>query len=112
MSRRIEKVSKAIQKTFGRIIQTEVDLPANVLVTVSDVTASQDLRSATVWISVLPPDKSDQIITLLNQQIYSLQGLINRQLSINPSPRIKLRVDHGFQHADNIARTLAQLNKP
>lgn len=111
MSRRIEKVNKNIKKIFAQILQAESDLPANVLVTVSDVETSRNLQSATVWLSVLPASQEDQILATINQQIYHLQGLLNQQLTINPLPRIKLRLDHGFQHADNIARALADVNK-
>ncbi|MFH1353845.1 MAG: ribosome-binding factor A [bacterium] len=109
MSRRIDRVNKHIQRTFGEILQTEADLPKEVLVTVSGVETTHNLRSATVWLSVLPGEAAEITLQGLKKQMYELQGSLNRQLKLKILPRIYLKIDKGAAYAEKINRELNNL---
>ena len=109
MSRRIDRVNKHIQRTFGEILQTEADLPGDALVTVSGVETTHNLQSATVWLSVLPSDRAEVVVKSLKKQLYELQGSLNRQLKLKILPRIYLKIDKGAEYAEEIDRKLNKL---
>ncbi len=94
MSRRIEKVNKNIMRIFGEILQKEADLPEDVMVTVTKVDTTHNLRSTKIWLSVWPKEKTGKVLGLLQKQLYELQGLLNRQLNTNPLPRVQLKNDN------------------
>ena len=104
------KVNSHIKRVFSDILQKEADLPNDVLVTVSAVETTRNLRAADVWISVLPANKARQVLKKLKPQMYHLQGVLNRELDMRPLPRIKFRIDHGAEYSDKIERKLANLN--
>ncbi len=106
MSRRTDQLNEHIKRTFSKIIQKEAELPRDVMVTVTDVETAPSLQSATVWISVLPHKRSQEIIRGLKRQMYELQGLFNKQLKLKTLPYLNIKVDHGQQHAENIERQL------
>jgi ribosome-binding factor A len=110
MSHRLAKVNKHIQRLFGEILQTEVDLPPDVLVTVTRVDVTRNLASAEIFLSVYPLDQVETILTLLRSQIYELQGALNRRLDARPLPRIRLTPDYGPAHADTIDQAFKRLN--
>ncbi len=109
-NRRLQKVNKHIQRTFGEILQTEADLPADVLVTITRVDTTANLKSSWVWLSVFPLDQGDAILERLKPQMYDLQGALNRALDVRPLPRLRLRIDYGAQNAENVERALDSLN--
>jgi ribosome-binding factor A len=104
------KVNSRLKRVFGEIIIREADLPIDSLVTISEVDTARNLRSAIVWISVLPLDQASKTVKKLKSQMYHLQGLVNKELNMRPLPRITLRIDHGAEHSDKIERKLADLN--
>lgn len=109
MSERIRKVNKHLQRTFGEILQREADVPPDVLVTISHVDTTPNLKSADVWLYINPIERASEIIDRLTPQLYDLQGALNRVLDFRPLPRLRLRIDYGAQHAENIERTIADL---
>lgn len=109
MSRRTEKINKHIQRTLGEILQQEAEVPANVLVTISRVETTADLTSANVWLYINPIEQATKVLAALKAQLYQLQGSLNRKLILKPLPRIRLEVDYGAQHAEQIERRLNQL---
>jgi len=89
MSKRIERVNSLIQKELGQIILREVELPENVLVTLTRVESSIDLSAAKVYVAVLPSDKVEWVLGILNKMVYFLQQLLNKRLKTRPIPRIR-----------------------
>lgn len=109
-SHRMDQVNANIKKMFGEILLTEADLPEGVLVTVTDVDTTPNLRSAQVWLSIWPAGRAVEIIKKIKPQMYDLQGSLNRALNMHPLPRIKLLIDHGAEHAEKIQRKLDELS--
>lgn len=106
----MEQVNANIKRMFGEILQIEADLPEDVIVTVTEVETTPNLRSAQVWLSIWPTDKGEDVIRRLKPQMYELQGALNRRLNMHPLPRIKLIIDHGAEHAEKIQRRLDELS--
>jgi ribosome-binding factor A len=109
MSERIVKINKHLQKVFGEILHEQADRPADVMVTISKVETAPNLKSATVWLYVFPIEQGEAVLTHLKNQMYDLQGAMNRELDMRPLPRLMLRLDHGAQHAESIEKKLASL---
>lgn len=109
MSRRIEKINKHIQRTLGEILQREADLPRDVMVTILRVDTTANLRSTTIYLSVLPEDRGEEIYGTIKSQLYDLQGSLNRAIDIRPLPRIRLVIDYGSAHSAKIDRIVRDL---
>lgn len=105
MTKRIEKVSSLLQKEIGSALLA-LDLPA--LVTVSRVETSPDLQLAKAWITVFPSDKPtiQQVLGLIRQSVYQIQGALNRALSMKSVPKVRFYVDHSEEYASRINQIL------
>lgn len=101
MSRRTEKVSSLIQKEVGPML-VEMELPG--LVTISKVETSDDLNHAKIWITVMPAGVKQEaaVMDLIHNNLYRMQGALNRKLKMRAVPRIAFTIDHSEEYADHI----------
>lgn len=111
MSRRLEKVNRHIQRTLADILLHEADIPTDVLVTISRVDTTPNLKSSSVWLYIQPLEQGEKTLELLKGQLYELQGALNRSLKMRPLPRISFYIDHGSEHAQRIEEKLAEIQQ-
>jgi len=102
MSQRISKVNKLIKQEVGKIILIEADFPRDIILTITKVETSADLRYADVFVSVLPVDKEAEIMELLKEEIYFIQQKLNQKLYMKPLPRIKFVIDKSGEDVSRI----------
>jgi len=106
---RIDRINELIKETLAKVIFEEVDLPSGVFATVMKVDTSRDLRYAKVFLSVFPEKRFGEIFRLLEKKIYSLQGILNKKLSMKPLPRIEFVADKTEVEADKIEKILKNI---
>ncbi len=111
MPKRLQRVNQLIKKEISKILLREVDFPADVLITVTRVESSTDLKQAKVYISCLPEEKTSKIFQILNQQIYELQQKLNQRLQMRPTPRIKFIEEKETKEAGRIEEILEKIKK-
>ncbi len=101
MSIRTEKVASVVQKILGEEM-LELELPY--LTTISKVEVAPDLKHARIWITVMPAGEQNEkkILKILDENLYDLQGGINRQLEMKMIPRIKFHIDHSEEFSAHI----------
>lgn len=93
MTKRTEQVSSLLKNIIGEVINREVEFPDGVLATISRVEVPTDLKTAKVYVSILPFDRSASAIKRLKQQAGHLQREVNKQLTMKFSPRIEFLID-------------------
>lgn len=110
MSNRIEKVNSLLAQEISNIIVRDFDFQG-ALVTLTHVDATANLIEAKGYISVLPEDKIDHVLKLLNGGVYDIQQKINKKLNMRPIPRIKFVEDRVTAEAAKIEALLHTLKK-
>lgn len=106
---RVEKVNSLIKKELGKIILKEIDLPPEILLTITRVEASSNLFQAKVFVSVMPEEKTEEIFKILNQNIFSLQQRLNKKLKMRPVPKISFVKEKRTVEAGRIEEILEKL---
>lgn len=109
MSRRTEKVASLLQQEVGAyIIKTE--LPA--LTTISKVEVTPDLKWGKIWITVMGDEKAQkEVMNILHEEMFDLQGEINRAMEMKIVPRVKFVIDHGEEYASKINELLRKAHE-
>ena len=110
MSSRIEKVNSLLQHEIGKIIARDFNFP-EALVTLTHVDTSANLIETRGYISVLPEEKTDAIVTVLNKGVYDVQQKINKMVNMRPVPKIKFVRDKEILEAAKIEAILEELKK-
>ncbi len=108
---RISRVNQLIKKELSQILLKEVDFPRDVLVTVTRVESSANLYQAKVYISVMPEEKSADVLGLLRELIYSLQQELNKRLKMRPIPRIQFVREKKTAEAGKIEELLEKIHQ-
>ncbi|MDD3292775.1 MAG: 30S ribosome-binding factor RbfA [Candidatus Pacebacteria bacterium] len=108
---RIEKVNAFIKKELGSIILKEVDIFPDILLTITRVESSSNLIEAKVYLSILPEEKTEEVINLLKRKIYFIQQMLNKKLQIRPVPKIVFIKESRTAEASRIEELLREIDK-
>jgi ribosome-binding factor A len=108
MSHRVEKVNSLLVQEISAILLREIEFPLGVLVTIIKAKATDDLKEAKIFISVLPFEKSGQVLDILRSNIYHLQQLLNKKLRMKPVPKMFFKIDASEEEAEKVERALLE----
>ncbi|MBX4186766.1 MAG: ribosome-binding factor A [Candidatus Doudnabacteria bacterium] len=109
MSRRTEKVASLLQQETGAYLM-KMELPA--LTTISKVEVTPDLKWGKIWITVMGDEKQQKaVLNCLHEELFELQGELNRTLEMKIVPRVKFVIDHGEEYASKINELLRKANE-
>jgi len=108
MSDRIDKVNELVRQEVGKIILKEVDIPSNVLLTITKAVTLPNLKESTIYISVLPKNKDRDILKELELGVYNIQKSLNRKLHMKPVPKLKFKIDKQANAEQKVYELLAK----
>jgi len=111
MSNRLEKVNSLLEKEISKIILRDFNFQ-EALVTITHIDATANLIEARAFVSVLPEEKTDKIISILNKGVYSIQQKINKLLNMRPIPKIIFVKDEKIREAARIEELLEKIKIP
>jgi len=106
---RAERVSSLIREKLSWIIVKEVEVPG-ALITITDVDIDKKLGRAIVKFSVLPSEKTPEVLKVLSERAGRFRFMLLRQINIKPMPRIIFEIDRGPEKAANIEKKLLEDN--
>lgn len=109
MSNRIQRVNALIARELSQILLAEVDFPKGVLVTITQVETSANLKEVKVYVSVMPNSKASRISEILNKIIYGIQQSLNKRLIMRPIPRIRFEIEQKTEEAARIEELLEKV---
>ncbi len=108
MPYRIQKVNQLIKKEVNKFILQEIDF-AEIIVTITDVDTSPDLSQAKIRMTVLPIEKSELALEIINRNIFQMQKFLNKELTMRKVPRIKFEIDQTEIKAQRVEEILEKL---
>jgi ribosome-binding factor A len=106
--RRFMRVGDSLQQIIAEAIERKVDNPKLGFVTITKVDAAPDLRTATVYVSVLGggPTAGRDSVSALKGATRVLQREIAKQLRMKWTPRLSFVADDTPARADHITRMI------
>jgi len=108
-SRRILQINGLIRKHLGEIIAREVDFKSGVIVTISKVETTPDLRGVRVSVSVFPEIEEEYVMKTFRHEIGTIERKLHGFLHMKPLPRISFAFDPTESKADEIEHLLKTL---
>lgn len=105
MGERLEKVNATLLSILGTTLRGSWTIP-EALATVTTVRVAPDLRTAVVWVSLLPHDTGlwPEVVSKLPE----LQRAAAHRLQTKHTPKLSLKQDTGGVHAQHIDRLLRE----
>lgn len=113
MSLRTEQFEKLIVRDLSEFFNREVEFPLECLVTVTQAKVSDDLKYATVWLSVLPEKFTGQVLKIATHAAREFEKKLFRKMSTKFTPKITFKIDTGEQRAAVVEELINQAkNEP
>lgn len=111
MSHRLEKVNELIKQELGQILLREEDFGQGVLVTILKVDTAQDLKTASVILSIFPSNKRQQVMKKISAHVGSLHHSLLKKLKMHPVPRLHFVLNEDEEESQKIEGILRDLKK-
>lgn len=111
-SLRIQRVRELLKREIGEAIRREFPVADAGLISVNDVDVAGDLRSATVFISILgSAGQQRRGFQLLTEHRIRLQGLLGRSVVLKYTPTLKFVFDDSIVRGNRVLQILDELEK-
>jgi len=110
MSQRIKRVNELLKHEISQLLLREVDF-CDVLVTITEVDTSPDLKHSKIKISALPQEKNELALEIVNKNIFHIQQKLNKKLYMKPIPKIRFEIDKIEIKAQRIEELLSKNKK-
>ena len=111
-SLRIQRVRELLKREIGEAVRREFHVSEAGLITVNDVDLAGDLKSATVFISILGnPDQQKRGFQLLNEHRVRIQGFIGRAVVLKYTPKLKFAFDDSIVRGNRVLQIIEELEK-
>ena len=109
---RHERVRELLKREIGEAIRREFDVSHTGLITVNDVDPAGDLKSATVYISILGnADQQKRGLQILGEHRIRIQSLVARAVVLKYTPLLKFVVDDSIVRGNKVLRIIEELEK-
>ena len=106
--KRQAKIARLLQRELSEIFRRQTADMGNVIVSVSAVRVTPDLSIAKVYLSIFPPEKSNEILENIKRQSktcrYELAQAVKQTL--RKCPDLQFYLDDSLDYAENIDRLL------
>lgn len=111
-SLRLQRVRELLKREIGEVIRREFQVSDAGLITVNDVDVAGDLKSATVFISILGnADQQKRGFQLLNDHRIRIQGLVGKAVVLKYTPMLKFVFDDSIVRGNRVLQIIEELEK-
>ncbi|MBU1146702.1 ribosome-binding factor A [Patescibacteria group bacterium] len=111
MSQRTEQFEELIIRELSEFFSREVEFPLECLVTLTRVKVSDDLKYATVWLSVLPEKFTGTCLTISGRAVREFQKKLFRKMHTKFIPKINFKVDITEKKAEVVENLINQVKE-
>jgi ribosome-binding factor A len=111
-SLRIQRVQELLKRAIGEAIRQELPVAEAGLVTVNDVEVAGDLKSATVFTSILGnADQQKRGFALLESHRLRIQDIMARTVVLKYTPRLRFVLDDSVVRGNRVLEIIEELEK-
>lgn len=105
---RLPKINRLIQKELGELLLIEAKKMPGVIISVTNVRVSADLSVAHAYLSVFPSERSDELVSNINENVKTVRYDLGRRLrnQLRIIPELTFHKDDSLDYIDNIDNLL------
>jgi len=111
MSIRIEKINDLVRDSLSEIFGHELSFKKGILVSISKVDTTADLKNSLVYLSVFPESEKNYVEKTIQHEIGKLQKCLNQKLQTRILPRLKFIMDDKQEKISELEKIFEQIRK-
>lgn len=109
---RADRLASLITRELSEILRDYPELPADLIISVTEVELSRDLRQGKIYYSVLgDSDAIDKAEQFFNAHHKGIRKKLAGEIRIRYMPELKFQYDASIQRGQRISELLEQINK-
>lgn len=109
MSLRVTKVNDLLRDLIAEALTANVSFKDGVIVTVTRVRTTKDLRFANFSVSVFPESEGHYVKETLKHELSPIERDVHARLYMKPLPRLAFTIDETAVNADKVEKILKDL---
>ncbi len=109
--KRSQRVSDLIREEIADIIMNKVKDPRLGFVTVTGAKITEDLKIATVYISILKEEEKETTLEMLNSAKGFIRAELAKRVRMKFIPSLTFRIDESLEYGGRIERLLREIKK-
>lgn len=109
MTDRMLQINEKIHHLLAELFSQGIEIPVEFFISVTKISCAPDLRSAKVFVSILPFDKSEEGLQWLIDNRKQIQGLFGKKANLKYTPMLKFVIDESEEGADEIFSLMDQI---
>ena len=107
----MEKVDAMLKREIATILNEKLSMEEAGLITVTQVVTADDLKDATVWVSVLGADVS-LVVDNLNEKVWEIKSYLKeREIKLKYLPNLHFKADRTAEKAARVDELLKEIEK-
>jgi len=111
-SLRLQRVRELLKRAIGGVIHREFPVSEAGLISVNDVDVTGDLKSATVFLSILgTADQQKRGLALIAQHRGRIQGMVSRAVVLKYTPSLRFVIDDSVVRGNRVLQIIEELEK-
>lgn len=109
--KRSARVSDLIREEVADIIMNRIKHKELGFITVTGAKVSDDLRNATVYISVLNPEDAEKTVRKLNESKSFIKTELSRRLKMRYIPKLSFKIDEAIEYGRKIDKLIDDIKE-
>lgn len=106
MSFRREKVCSLLQDMAASFISREFIAVPSILISVTGVKISSDLKKAKILVSIYPIEKEKEVLEVLKSRLSDLRNYVKSQIKMKFLPFFEIDIDEGEKSRQRVEELL------
>lgn len=110
-SKRIKKINEFLREELAIILLRSVELDPKIMVTISRVETAADLKSARVWLSIIPMTCAQATVKIISQNAAAMQNQLGKKITFKFTPKLQFLIDYSQDKAAKLNQLLDEIQK-
>jgi ribosome-binding factor A len=108
MKHRMLRVNEVVKRELSGIVTREINFE-NALVSINHVNVTSDLKNAHVFVSVLGPEKAENVMKKLEEHRPALQSELARRVTMKFTPHLLFHLDESIARGSRVVEILQEI---
>lgn len=98
----MEQINSTLHQRLAHVFSSKIDMPLEFFVTISKVKCASDLKTAKVYLSILPFPNSKEGIVWIIRNRKEIQRVLGREIKMKYTPILKYFLDDSEEKVGKI----------
>jgi ribosome-binding factor A len=113
MKHRLERVNEVLKRELSEIISREINFATQVLVTITAVDITSDLRQCHVFVGIIGLEaQKARVLEQLEEHRTTMQRELSKRVVLKYTPHLYFKLDDSIERGSRVLKIIQDLDEP